>query len=249
MAMPPPPVPPKGHADDLWERICALPRPSKVVDLPRAALGEPPTSQGGKPIGQIRMVILRQDEIETAAATAGQRARRALAKVIKDEQSKDIAGTAVGDSIDRQTYEELYNNIRACELLFKACRKLADINVHAFPSVDALRAQFSSDEVGALMASYYTVQSELGPISASMTEGDVDAWIERLAKSGERYPLGSLSPDAHQKLTLSLVRRLRSSSTATSSDGSPLESDTESGKSDPSESESGFDESDGAPRG
>jgi hypothetical protein len=242
MPMKPPPPAPAGQPDDLWERLCAMPRPNKPVDFPKF---DPVT---GKAYGQIRMWILRQDEIETAAATAGQRARRALAKIITDQQSKEVAGTPLGDAIDRVTYEELYSNIRACELLFRACRKMGDVNQPAFPSVDHMRAQLTSDEVGTLMSYYYTVQSELGPISASMTEADVDAWIERLAKSGERYPLGSLSQDALQKLTFSLAHRLSSSATATSSAGSPLESGTESGaKSDPSESEPSSDSDDVAP--
>jgi hypothetical protein len=242
MAMKPPAAPASGTPDDLWERICARPRPFKVVDYPVKG-------DNGLPMGKLAIWVLQQHEIENAAANAGQRARRALAVIIKDGKSQELNGTPLGNALDSKAFDELYDNIRATEILVCACRKPNDLKQPAFPNADEVRKRLTADEVGVLMSFYLTVQSELGPIAAFMAEGDREAWIDRLAVSGERYPLGSLTPELHQLLTLGLAQEVKALRTALqmakSSPGSPHVEDS----SQPPQSDEAIEESHGAPDG
>jgi hypothetical protein len=196
--------------DDLWQRLIAMPRPSKVVDFPR-------TTPDGKPMGQIAMWVLSQSEQEEAAAAANNRAL-ALIKNDKGEVPKDEAV--------KKGFADVYNNCAADEVLYRACRKVGQLDEAFFPSIQLLRTKLSVDEIGVLMSHYYTVQEELGPIVTNLTPPELNALIERLARSGEMFPLDLLSPGALKALVISMARRLTSSSTATSSPGEPPASDS-----------------------
>jgi len=194
-------------ADNLWERLCAMPRPHKVVDFPRK-------DENGQWVGQLAIQVLTQGEQEEAAASADRRAR-ALIIGEKGQMPKDDEA--------KRGYNDLYTNAAADEILYRACRTL-DRKGPFFPSPGHMRKQLSVDEVGLLMSSYYTVQEELGPIASRLTKEETDALIERIRKSGERHFLDFLSPDAARSLAFSLVFRLPSSPTDTSSPGTPPES-------------------------
>lgn len=192
---------------DLWTKITELPRPSKIVDYPR-------TDKNGKPIGQLAIVVLTQEEQMACSARAEELTRRLL-------KEKQI--TAKTDEA-RRGYEDIYNNACAVEILFRACKKADDIAASLFPTPDAIRAKLSADEIGVLMNMYFTVQSELGPIVAYMSDEEQDALIRRLVEGGSAFPLDLLSPEALRALTFSLASRLYASWTVTSSPGSPPES-------------------------
>jgi hypothetical protein len=245
MPMKPPAPAATGQSDDLWERICARPRPHKVVDYPVKG-------DDGQPLGKLVIQVLQQHEIETAAGQAGQRARRALATIIADKRSQEVSGTPLGTAIDAKAFDELYDNIRATEILAVACRKTSDPKLPAFPSADEIRKRLTADEVGVLFAYYATVQSELGPIAAFMAEGDREAWIERLTVSGERYPLGGLTPEAHQLLTLGLAQEVKAlraqiSRMATSSRGALPGDGSSTPSSEPASESDDIEESRGTP--
>ena len=195
-------------SDDLWERLCAMPRPHKVVDFPRK-------DEKGEPIGQLAMWVLTQSEQEESAAQADKRAR-ALMRTDKGEVPKDDEA--------KRGYNDLYANAAADEILYRACRKVGKLNEAFFPSPALMRSKLSVDEVGVLMSHYYTVQEELGPIVAHMSKEETDALVARIEKSGERFPLDLLSPGALRTLVISLVRHRASSSTDTSSPGEPQDS-------------------------
>lgn len=228
--------------DDLWARLCALPRPHKVVDFPRAAEGEPSIALGGKSIGQIAIWVLSQEEQEASAAAAHAKTRELLKK--KSEANEIPPGVDVA-----KWAENLYNNIAADEVLFRACRKPGDLKTAFFPSTTELRRVLSVDEVGVLISMYYTVQEELGPIVSEMTDVECEAFLARIQKSGERFPLDFVSPALLKRLILFSVSQRSNSSTATSSPGAPPdESSNESKNVDETrKTDGGFDDSGGAP--
>jgi hypothetical protein len=187
----------------LWLHLTSIPRPFEIVDFPRK---DPVT---GNAVGELAIWVLSQEEQMLAAAEAERYAR----KLLKNEQPK-------GDEA-RSGYDTIYNNEAAVQVLFRACRQKEDPTRPLFPAVEAMRAHLSADEVGALMAHYFTAQSKLGPIIATMTEAEVDAWIERLEKGGSEFPLDLLTSDAKNLLIRSLAHRVASFSTDTTSPGSP----------------------------
>jgi hypothetical protein len=198
-----------GRSNDLWDRICAMPRPHKVVDFPRKGAD-------GQPVGQIAIWVLTQQEQEACAAEANKKTR----ELLKDESRDKSRGA--------DTDNDLYRNLAADEVLYRACRTL-DLKDAFFPSASKLREKLSVDEVGVLITHYYSVQSELGPIISSMSKEESEAMLDTLKRTGERYPLDSISREQLTLLLLFSVSRTPSSSTDTSLPGSPRdESSSES---------------------
>ena len=126
----------------------------------------------------------------------------------------------------RRGYDDTYNNQAACELLFRACRRIDDLALPFFPSPSAIRQNLTPDEVGTLFRSYLMVQTEIGPIIGHMSEDEITAYIKRLQEGGSVFPLALLSPDSLIALVLSMAKRLLPSATASISPGSPLDSST-----------------------
>ncbi len=194
-------------AGDIWAEITAVPRPSREVDFPRAF-----------PDGKTRRIAIRvltQEEQMVCAAAAEDFARKTI---LRDKG----ASVPKGDEA-RQGYDDIYKNAAAIEVLFRACRRIDDPKMPAFPSPSQMRTEFSTDEVGVLFDHYLTTQAELGPIVARMSKEEVDAFVDRLMASGDRFPLDLLSPAVLKLLLTSMASRLHSLLTASSSDGSPPE--------------------------
>ncbi len=186
---------------DLWLAITAMPRPSRIVEFPR-------NGADGKPIGELRIQVLTQEEQILCSAEA----ERFTKKAIKDLPKGDEAQLG---------YQNVYNNSAAVEVLFHACRKRDEAKDPFFPSREAIRKVLTPDEVGVLMMHYYTAQAELGPIVAHMSEEEVDAWVARLGEGGSRFPLDFLSLDGLKDLAFSLACQKHSSATVTSLPGLP----------------------------
>lgn len=197
-------------AGDIWGAITAVPRPHRVVDFPRKM-------PEGKPAPRIAIQVLTQEEQMVCAAAAEDFARKTL--------NRDKGSIPRNDEA-HQGYDDLYKNAGAIEVLFRACRRVDDLKMPAFPSTAEMRREFSTDEVGVLFDHYLTTQAELGPIVARMTKEEVDSFVDRLMASGDRFPLDLLSPAVLKSLLLSMASRLHSLLTANSSDGSRPESGT-----------------------
>lgn len=193
----------------LWLALTAVPRPHRVVDLPRAF---PAT---GKPVGQIAIWPLTQEEQMICTAEAD----RFVKQVLKDSQKKDEANLG---------YAHLFSNENAVQILFRACRDASNapdsLKLTAFPSTKGMRQEFTADEISTLFEMYITVQLEVGPIVAYQTEDEMEAWIRRIEEGGSALPFDLLAPLAQKRLLTFMASQLVSFWTATSSAGSPPES-------------------------
>jgi hypothetical protein len=178
-----------------------MPRAHRVVEFPRV------NPQTGEPIGRVAIWVLTQDERIRAAANA-------------ERATRELLGDAMPGRKSSQGAEDIYENNAACEVLFRACRDVDDLDRPAFPSVAAIKQFLSVDEVAVLLRLYTEVQAEIGPIVSHMSEGDVNAWIDRLAEAGSMVPLSLLAPTALGDLVTSMARRLSPSPTASSLVGS-----------------------------
>lgn len=177
-----------------------MPRPYKLVDYPR-------NGADGKPIGQVAIWVLTQEE-QMVCSTEAERFTRDKLK---------------GTEINRESfgYDAVYSNEACVQILFRACRDVNDIEGRtAFPTPSHIRQNLSAAECGALFQHYLTVQAELGPLASSLTEDEMDAWIKRIAEGGSAFPFDLLPSDLQRILALSMARRLHVSSTDTSSAGS-----------------------------
>lgn len=216
----------------LFEALCQMPRPFRVVDVPRK------DPSGNMPL-QVHMQVLTQQERMVAVAAAEKFAQRALRSASKDEES-----FLPRKNQSSQGYEDLYTNELSLQLLFRACRQVNQPRSPWFPTADAMRKELTGDEIGVLTSTYHLVQAEVGPIVTSMDEGELDEWIELLAQGAGTVPLGRLSSGALIELVMRLVSRLSTSSTATGSSGEPAtsgESESESDGLDLSDDADGFD--------
>jgi len=224
-------------SDDLWEQLCAMPRPHKVVDFPRK-------KPDGEPVGQIAMWVLTQAEQEEAIASADRRARSLI-------RAADEKGVVAKEGEVNLGFKDLYTNAVADEILYRACRKVGKLTEAFFPMAAAMRTKLTVDEVGLLMTTYWTVQDELGPLSSRMTIEETNAYLERLRKSGERHFLDSVTADGARDLVFTLVCRPSLLSTPTSSPGPQPDAGTSSTSNPTAELREGivsaFEESGGAP--
>lgn len=210
MTAPPSAIPPS----ELWVQMVQMPRPFRLVDVPRK---DPVTKL---PIGQIAVWILTQEETMICQAAADTFARKSM----KDGVPKNNEAS--------EGYTNLYRNAAAVEVLFRACRRMNDLKMPAFPSPGEMRKNFSHDEIGILMDHYHRVQSEIGPYVSECSAEELDAWIRVLEEGGSRHFLDLLTSETKEALVERLVSRLSSLRTAIGSPGSPQE--TSSSDDDPS---------------
>lgn len=197
--------PPKNIApSQLWAALTTMPRAHRLVDFPRK-------DADGKPVGQVAMWVLNQEEHSEATSSAERYTRGSL----QAGDAKGIAGTT--------GYDGLFGNALAVEMLVRACRRPEDLSLPAFPGADAIRRVMTTDEVGVLFETYLMVQSELGPIVAEMSKEEVDTWCSRLEEGGSLYPFAGMSSETRLTLLRTLARRLASSRTDSSSAGTQPE--------------------------
>ncbi len=195
------------EASDLWIALTALPRPHRIVPMPRNMPGT------NEPVGELAMWPLSQEEHHMSNAAAEETVKRML----KETPKKDDANFG---------YKNLFENEIAVQQLWRACRDPKNLERPAFPSPKALRLNVTADEIGVLYNHFLTTQVELGPIVTRLEEDEFEAWVRRLADGGKSSPFDSLSWDLRTTLVRTMASRLVDSWTATSSAGSPPEDDT-----------------------
>lgn len=191
---------------ELWLKLSQSKRPSKEIDFPR----KDPTT--GESIGKLAMWPLTQGEIIVAQAKALEFAQGLV------KSSPELAG--------RIENTPVFNNAVACEILYRACRRIEAPEHPVWPTVKEIRDQhrgLTSDECAVLMNAYSFVQLELGPIAAHMSLVEQEALIKRLQEGGSAIPLASLSLDQWSDLTLYMASQLATLRTLKSSAGSQLD--------------------------
>lgn len=197
-------LPPKDiPAGELWVAMTEMPRPKQIVPFPRKGAD-------GKPVGEVAIVVLRQDEQLRATIAAEQLVRAEL----PNAKQEDSLGYGIA-----------FNNAASIEQLYRACRDPNDLDRLIFPNPKEMRRVMSVDEVGALYSSYLRVRAEIGPNPAELSKESAEAWLDKLIEGGnETDPLEWASQDLLRLLLRCSVDRIRSSRGAPSSAGTPLES-------------------------
>lgn len=193
---------------DLWLALTQVPRPYKVVPLPRFLPGT------RDPIGEVAMWPLTQQEQMACNAGADKFAR----ELLREAQKKDEQNLG---------YTHTFANETAVQVLARACRDASNLpdslSRPAFPSPKLMRETFTTDEIGVLFSAYTTVQAEVGPIIANMSQEEFEAYVLKLEEGGSTLPFDSLSWETQRTLVRSLASQVVSCWMAMSSAGMPLE--------------------------
>lgn len=200
-------MPPDIESHKLFAQLASTQRPHKLVPFPRNKPGS------DEPLFDIAMVILTNHETTEVAASAERKARDMLKNYVpgKDEQAKG--------------YSQIFDNICAIETLYRACRDPEDLNKKVFPSPKAISDVLTTDEISILLNHYFTVQVELGPIVGTMSEIEMNAWVDKLAEGGQSslYFLNSFTWETAKELMMHMAVQLSILQMAKSSPGLPLE--------------------------
>lgn len=176
-------------------------RPFELVDFPRKG-------EDDEPIGKMAIWPLKEREIIAAKAEATRKTREFIKE--KQDQGEHIEG-----------YAQVFNDICSTELLVRCCRDPENRNVPIFPNGAAVRDLLTSDEMSVVVNAYALVQHRLGPIVATMSDVEYEAWVERLGEGGSEIPLASLSWELRTALLMRTARELWTSRMANSSAGLP----------------------------
>lgn len=211
-------------SEDLWAQITTMPRAHRVVPFPRC-------TPDGVPVGSVAIYVLTGDEVNAANLGAE--------RFIRDQYKKTVGEIPNANEMS-EAFSNLYNGRATREILFRACRNASACEPSSdtgvclvdhdnlrpfFPTMEAV-GKLTQDELAVIMQHYMHTQAEVGPIVSSMSQKEMDAWVEVLAEGGQRSPLALLSPGQAIALLMYLAAQLHALRTANSSPSTPPESVT-----------------------
>lgn len=176
-------------------------RPFELFDFPRK-------DAEGEPLGKVAVWPLKQREVLAAKAESTRKTREYIKE--KLDQGEQVEG-----------YKQVFEDICASEIIFRCCRDPDNRKIPIFPTGAAVREQLTSDEMSALVNAYALAQFRLGPIVATMSDEEFEAWVARLGEGGADFPLHLLSWELKTTLLTRMAGALLSSRTGSSSAGSP----------------------------
>lgn len=201
----PPQGPPKDvEASELWCALTAIPVPHEIVDFP---VKDPVM---GKPIGQVAIVPLAPEDLWAC--------RKLAYNYTSDlfDKERPAAGK------ESEAFASTYGDESAVQILWRALRDPANIAKKAIPAPILMRrAPFTGDIIALLLKQYLTTCAKLGPVIATMTDAEKDAWLDALEEGGAAFPFEWLSSGMQSELLMHSAARSRRLRTANTSPGSP----------------------------
>jgi hypothetical protein len=190
----------------LWSELTKLPRPHREVDFPRK-------DAEGNPICKLILTSLTPSEQVRSASEAEKYVQSKFGV-----QKTDERGTG---------YSTVYDSAAATEFLYQSARSSQDFNAKFFPSSQAIRDHLTSDEVAVLVQAYAQMTGEIGPMTSTMSESDMEAWLEKLALGAQiTSPFYLLTSEQKNDLLKYSAQQLWSSRKVNASPGLPVEENT-----------------------
>jgi hypothetical protein len=192
-------------ASELYLAMMALPLPHEVVDFP---LKEPVF---GVAIGKVAIVPLAPEDLMICRKVAG-------------EWSANMTGERPKAGDESPAYQEIFGDEAAVQILWRALRDPKDktLATPSFPAPAVIRRKpFSADLLAVLMKMYRRACVMCGPIVATMTETEQNAWLDALEEGGSAFPLDLLSSASQSELLMRSARRCKALRMGNSSSGSP----------------------------
>ncbi len=191
---------------ELWLKLCEA-LPSEVVDFPRK-------NKDGKPIGKIRIQVLRMEDHNKARM----RATKALKETAKDSGIREDFDK---NEMESDAIREVLGDLIAHELLCMACFSDKESGIvdsegnpvyaKVFATPYHIRSKLTADETLVLFNAYRLVQYKYGPLEKYVdSDEDLEAWIQRLKEGGSAFPLSVLPLPQLAELTYSLSEKISS---------------------------------------
>lgn len=200
--------PPPGVApSELWAALTALPTPHEVVDFP---VKDPIL---GASIGKVAIVPLSPEDMMTCHKVAS-------------DWAGDFTKEKPKAGEESPSYVKIYSDEASIQVLWRALRDANDktLEKRAFPAPVMLRRKpFTSDILAVLMRMYLRTCVTRGPIIATMSKEEMEAWVTVLEEGGSASPLDLLSREMQSDLVMHLVAQCKSLRTASTSPGSLLD--------------------------
>lgn len=209
--------PPKDiPASQLFTRMMDRARPGDVCPYPRL-------DDDGNPLGEYRMQVLTQGELDDAFLDAEKyvkRRQKERAKALGENEEESQRG-------NQEAWREVFESAKMVEVIWRAARD-RETGRPLFESPKQIRDNLSSQELTSLINAYDQVQHRFGPLYRSLTDTELEQWIQVLARGAEAAlgPLGLLSPGQLVQLIVSLASRLSTSPTSKPLPGSDSDEST-----------------------
>lgn len=177
----------------LWQHILTVPRPMREVDFPR----KDPVDGG--PVCKMLMRVLSVAELQEAAFQA----------YTETKKRDDARGFTEGSP----SWNEVFNNERALQLIFRACRKDNENPKERgrwafFPPPNMLRKQLTGEEIGVLMREYDLLTLESGPMKREVSDAEADAILDEVVALNSAEPLAEYSWSALAAIVMRAADRL-----------------------------------------
>ena len=170
--------PPKDvDASELWLALTAIPLPHEVVDFP---VKDPVM---GKSLGKVAIVPLSPEELWACRKLAWDYAAKYVDE--KPEAGKEST-----------VFKEIMGDEATVQILYRALRDPNDkkLERRALPAPAVMRRKpFTADILGVLLKQYLTTCVKCGPIVATMTEAEINAWLDALEEGAAAFPFEVLS--------------------------------------------------------
>jgi hypothetical protein len=200
LAKPPPDVPP----DELWLKL-SEPAPFEVFDFPRKG-------PDGKPLGRVRIHVLRQEDhiaakVSAHAAIQKDAARRDIEKLTRDDLESPGLQSAIADQI---AVELLATALHSTKPMAGSEHSERPSYPRLFYGSEDIRKKLSADEIAVLFSAYLMTQAKYGPFEANLEREDVEAWVRRLEEGGSSFPLVHLPWPQLAELAFLLAGRIYS---------------------------------------
>lgn len=213
--------PPKDvPASELYLAMMALPVPHVKAEFP---IKEPIF---GKSIGDVVIVPLSPEELQISRTLAGKWAR-------------ERTGETPENGKESPAYFAVMASEAAVQILWRALRDPNDptLKKPAIPGANLLRQKPFTDDLHVVLMKMYTRACvTCGPIVATMTDEERNAWLDALEEGGSGFPLDLLSSEMRNELLMHSVARLKKLQTASGSSGQqPVDANSDTSALPPSE--------------
>jgi hypothetical protein len=178
---------------ELWLAMMAVPVPHVKVDMP---IKEPVF---GKSLGEVAIVPLSPEDLMISRKVAG-------------EWASKMTGESPKHGEETPAYFAIMASEAAVQILWRALRDPNDptLKKPAIPTAALIRrAPFTDDIITVLMRLYTRACVTTGPIIATMTEEEMNAWLDALEEGGAAFPFLLLSQEMQSELLTYSVARYR----------------------------------------
>jgi len=193
-------LPPKYVSpDEFWTTLSATPRAHKIVPIRVRGIET-----------EVAIVVLAQEEIS-------------MLNTIAEKKVKEVQKSIMGNDIPKlgdyaESYDRAFEEKACTEILFRVCKMPDDLSKPFFKTREQIGKELTTDEVAVLMKEYNLVRYEMGPEIRSMSEEEMEVWIEKIIEAGTNF-LAFTDSELTSRLVSAMAFQIKKLQTGNSSAG------------------------------